>query len=268
MAVSWGDSRPSTASARAGRGHSVVGEGTSGTGAVGEVATGQSRPTPPSAFLTATAAARRSRDPGPAVADLPPRADRMACWGGPVTDQFAEPVPGTGTAAVWVLGVHGGAGATTVATLLPDAADANRLWPDPAFGGPRGVLMVSRVSALGLRKLRMAVRQWAAHGTSPLVELVGAVGVAAEPGRPARPLLDELDQLRRIVPAVAVLPWRPDLIGAVMGPGEPVPAPLRLFLPAPPAGAGSRVGAAAAAVPGLDHDRAGPQGRRSTPHQA
>ncbi len=202
------------------------------------------------------------------MADLPPRVDRLACWDGPVTDQFAETVPGTGSAAVWVLGVHGGAGATTVATLLGDAADANRSWPDPAFGGPRAVLLVGRLSALGLRKLRMAVRQWAAHGTSPLVDLVGAVVVAAEPGRTARPLLDELDQLRRIVPAVAVLPWRPDLIGAVVGPGDPVPAPLRLFLPDPPADAGTRAGAAASPISAPDRHRVGRLSRRPTPHQA
>jgi len=204
-----------------------------------------------------------TRNVGPAVADLPPRADQIASWDGPVTDHFVQPIPGTDSAALWVLGVHGGAGATTVATLLSDdAADAHRLWPDPAFGGPRGVLLVGRLSALGLRKLRMAVRQWAAHGTSPLVDLIGAVAVAAEPGRAARPLLDELGQLRRIVPAVADLPWRPDLIGAVVGPGEPVPAPLHLFLPDPPPGV------AALPVPELDHHRVGRRSDRPAPHQA
>lgn len=169
------------------------------------------------------------------VIDPPAAVDLLPVWDGPVTDHHGsgravEP----GAASLWVLGVHGGAGASTVTALLDGAGlDADRGWPDPVFGGPRDVVLIGRVSGLGLRRLRSAARQWAAGAVPAGLRLRAAVTVAASPARPDRSLLAELDRLRRIVPAVLDLGWRADLVAAVAGPGGAVPVELRALLPPP-----------------------------------
>jgi len=169
------------------------------------------------------------------VIDPPAGADLLPVWDGPVTDHHGSGrAVDPGAASLWVLGVHGGAGASTVTALLDGVGlDADRGWPDPVFGGPRDVVLVGRVSGLGLRRLRSAARQWAAGAVPAGLRLRAAVTVAASPARPEKSLLAELDRLRRIVPAVLDLGWRADLVAAVAGPGGAVPPELRALLPPP-----------------------------------
>jgi len=173
--------------------------------------------------------------PATVVVDPPAAVDLLPVWDGPVTDHHGSGrAVDPGAASLWVLGVHGGAGASTVTALLDGAGlDADRGWPDPVFGGPRDVVLVGRVSGLGLRRLRSAARQWAAGAVPAGLRLRAAVAVAASPARPDRSLLAELDRLRRIVPAVLDLGWRADLVAAVAGPGGAVPPELRALLPPP-----------------------------------
>lgn len=185
----------------------------------------------------------------PAVVDPPPAGEHLPVWSGPVVDDLGSGTPvAVGTATCWVLGVHGGAGASTVTALLGTAAaEAYRGWPDPEFGGPAEVVLVARVSALGLRRLRAAVRQWAAGAVPGRLRLRAAVLIPVAPGRIPRPLVEDLTRLERIVPAVHGLAWRADLVTAVAAPGGPIPRELAALLPdsppaAPPTGrAGHRV---------------------------
>ena len=86
------------------------------------------------------------------------------------------------TPALWVVGLHGGAGATTVAGLLGEGArEAGRCWPLPpelAPGvptvPPAPVLLVARTHAAGLDAAVSAARVWASGhlGDLPLLGLV------------------------------------------------------------------------------------------------
>ncbi|WP_245661521.1 hypothetical protein [Nocardia salmonicida] len=73
--------------------------------------------------MTAAMNLRRRREPdAPAGVVAPPESLRAKIW--------ERPVPGVGRAPlVWMLGVHGGAGATTLAHVLAPAADARGRWP-------------------------------------------------------------------------------------------------------------------------------------------
>ena len=165
--------------------------------------------------------------PDAVVVDPPPRGEHLPVWSGPVVDDLGTGAPvAADAAACWVLGVHGGAGASTVAALLEPAAEAFRGWPDPVFGGPADLVLVARLSALGLHRLRAAARQWAAGCVPAGLRLRAAVLVAAAPGRIPRPLLEELSRVTHVVPAVHRLRWRPDLVTAVAAPGGPIPPEL------------------------------------------
>jgi len=208
---------------------------------------------PATAASTPAAVPDDCAPPAAVVIDPPAAMDLLPVWDGPVTEHYGSGRaldPGAAAASLWVLGVHGGAGASTVTALLDGVAvDADRGWPDPVFGGPRDVVLVGRVSGLGLRRLRSAARQWASGAVPAGLRLRAAVTVAASPARPDRSLLAELDRLRRIVPAVLDLAWRADLVAAVAGPGGAVPAELRALLPPAPRPVTARPVTAVSAAP-------------------
>lgn len=139
---------------------------------------------------------------------LPVRPGRAGSDGGPPgRDPAGEPVGEPTGAGWWWLGVHGGAGVTTLRVLVPGGLDAGRGWPDPAAGGPAAVVLVCRTHVVGLGGARDAVRQWAAGATAEGVLLAGLVAVADGPGRPARPQLELLRLLRGVVPRLWRVPW-------------------------------------------------------------
>jgi hypothetical protein len=112
------------------------------------------------------------------------------------------------TARVWWVGVHGGAGETTLARLLEGSSAAGHAWPVPAPSTRSDrpvVVLVARTHASGLRAAQAAATEWAA-GDVP-VRLLGLVLVADAPGRLPRPLRDFARLVAGGVPAVWHLPW-------------------------------------------------------------
>lgn len=111
-------------------------------------------------------------------------------------------------APVWVMSVHGGAGASTVASLLPGALESRQVWPVSRTGTtPTRVLLVARTHAHGLKMLNRATSQWAgADLPEAQMQLVGTVLVADGPS-PAKALLKDLRQAAAMSPRTWHLTW-------------------------------------------------------------
>jgi hypothetical protein len=156
--------------------------------------------------------------------DPVPRERRLPIWSGPVHAHLGgADSDDLATAGWWWLGVHGGAGVSTLAALVPGGAHAHRLWPDPAHAGPRVVVLVCRAHLAGLEQARDAARQWASADVPAGLLLGGAVAVADAPGRITRPQAEALRLLTGAVPRLWTVPWIEDL-RAVRGPaGLPLP---------------------------------------------
>lgn len=105
----------------------------------------------------------------------PDRADQLASY-----DQ-AQP------ADLWWLGVHGGAGESSLAALVPEWRAADHGWPRPPGSAPARVVLTARSNMRGLRAAQTAATQWAS-GIVPHVEVLGLVIVSDAPGRLPRPL--------------------------------------------------------------------------------
>jgi len=104
---------------------------------------------------------------------------------------------------LWVTGAHGGAGTTTLATLL-EGHDGTCAWP----GYPSPTLLVARTHMAGLTAAQAAARQWAGRGVpSVQTNLLGLVLVADAPGRLPRPLQELSRVVAGGVPRVWHLPW-------------------------------------------------------------
>ncbi len=116
---------------------------------------------------------------------LPPRAvvappiDRRArIWDGPCRVMTEA----GGVPKYWLLGAHGGAGVSTLAWLLPHAADCRRWWPVPVPGEAPFTVLVARETVSGLASADALLRQHHA-GLAGDCRIVGMVTVAARPGR-------------------------------------------------------------------------------------
>lgn len=112
------------------------------------------------------------------------------------------------TAALWLVGAHGGAGESTLATLDPGWAPAGHAWPRPAEGKAPAVV-VARTHHAGLAAAQRALRQWAA-GLLPWIELHGLVLVADAPGRLPKPLRDLALVVGGGAPRLWRIPWSED----------------------------------------------------------
>lgn len=118
------------------------------------------------------------------------------------------------TPSLWLLGAHGGAGETTLASLVTSWSPAGHAWPTPApttasaWGppAPTKVVLLARSNAQGLRAAQAAAYQWAANGV-PEVDLVGLVVVADAPGRLPKALSQYVDVVAGGVPRLWMLPW-------------------------------------------------------------
>ncbi|WP_437088122.1 DUF6668 family protein [Streptomyces sp. enrichment culture] len=104
----------------------------------------------------------------------------------------------------WWLGVHGGAGVTTLEQALPGGRDANRAWPVSERSQP--VVLVARSGANGMRAAQNAARQWAS-GMVTGIDLLGLVVVADAPGRRPRILQDQVRLVSGAVPRLWEIPW-------------------------------------------------------------
>lgn len=109
-------------------------------------------------------------------------------------------------APLWWLGVHGGAGESTLAQLVPGSRAAGHAWPDGYNGAPTNVVLIARSNASGLGAAQRAAIEWAA-GTLPSVNLVGLVIVADAPGKLPRPLRELAHLVAGGVPQSWHVPW-------------------------------------------------------------
>ncbi|MFJ2561319.1 MULTISPECIES: DUF6668 family protein [unclassified Streptomyces] len=108
----------------------------------------------------------------------------------------------------WWLGCHGGAGVTTLGSVVPGGVDAGRCWPLSAHGR-QPVVLVARTHAAGLQQAQLAARQWAS-GVLPGVELLGLVLVADAPGRLPPALRDLVRLVSGGVPRTWKISWAED----------------------------------------------------------
>ncbi|GAB3266982.1 hypothetical protein GCM10027425_33550 [Alteromonas gracilis] len=115
-------------------------------------------------------------------------------------------IPATPHPRLWVMGVHGGAGESTVSRLLREPATEGR-WPQY---GSAPVLLVARTHVHGLLRLQEVATAWAA-GQLPTGTVVGALLVADAPGRMPRPLRDLAQVVAGGVPHLWRLEWSEEM---------------------------------------------------------
>ncbi|MFJ8751492.1 DUF6668 family protein [Streptomyces sp. NPDC102441] len=104
----------------------------------------------------------------------------------------------------WWLGVHGGAGVSTLEQAVPGGSDAERAWP--VASGKQPVVLVARSTAHGLGAAQIAAQQWASRMVTG-IDLLGLVVVADAPGRRPRVLRDRVRLVSGAVPRLWEVPW-------------------------------------------------------------
>jgi len=116
--------------------------------------------------------------------------------------------PHTSTASLWWLGVHGGAGESTLAALAADTRPAHHGWPVVDTPGVASrVALVARTNWVGLTAAQRAATEWASGALGDSIQLVGLVLVPDAPGRLPKPLRDLQQVIAGGVPQVWTLPW-------------------------------------------------------------
>ncbi|MEO7017078.1 MAG: DUF6668 family protein [Leifsonia sp.] len=109
-------------------------------------------------------------------------------------------------AALWWLGVHGGAGENTLSATVPESRAAGHAWPISHDGLPSNVILVARSNANGLAAAQRAATEWAS-GALPTIRLLGLVIVADSHGKLPKPLRDLAQVVSGGVPQVWQIPW-------------------------------------------------------------
>ncbi|HET9654480.1 MAG TPA: DUF6668 family protein [Kineosporiaceae bacterium] len=130
------------------------------------------------------------------------------------------------TAFLWVVGTHGGAGATTVTSLLQELAGDSRLriahgvqespgqWPcGPGANLAATTLLVARTHGRGLAAATSAARQWASGALSG-IKLVGLVLVHDGP-RLSREQRAEVQRVSALTPRCWQVGWQEPWRGLV-----------------------------------------------------
>lgn len=129
----------------------------------------------------------------------PPESRRAAVWD--------RPVPGAGRAPlVWLLGVHGGAGASSLAHVLAPAADSGRRWPGVFERESPFVVLVARETIAGLTHAHDLLRQHHSGFAGPS-QVLGLITVAARPGRMAPEIRRYRDVVASLAGQVWQVPW-------------------------------------------------------------
>jgi hypothetical protein len=113
----------------------------------------------------------------------------------------------SGSATLWVVGVHGGAGESTVTRLIDGSRPTEHAWPviEGAEMPPR-VLLVCRSNLNGLESARRALIEWTSP-QAPQVELLGLAVLADAPGKLPKPLRDLATIVGGGAPRLWHLPW-------------------------------------------------------------
>jgi hypothetical protein len=137
---------------------------------------------------------------------------------GAAAPQDGVPVPAAGeqlgfrstssSPALWWVGVHGGAGESTLSHAFIGSEAAEHRWPAPTAPAvtPAAVVLVARSNSHGLRRAQAAAAEWAS-GSVPDVELLGLAVVADAPGRLPRPLRELVHLTAGGVPRTWYVPW-------------------------------------------------------------
>lgn len=109
-------------------------------------------------------------------------------------------------AILWWLGVHGGAGESTLSATVAGSRSAGHAWPTANDGSISNVVLVARSNANGLAAAQRAATEWAS-GSLPMVRLLGLVIVADSRGKLPKPLRDLAQVVSGGVPQVWQVPW-------------------------------------------------------------
>ncbi|MET4926984.1 hypothetical protein P3L51_32305 [Streptomyces sp. PSRA5] len=104
----------------------------------------------------------------------------------------------------WWLGVHGGAGVSSLERAVPGGRDAGRAWP--VTQDSQSVVLVARSTSHGLAAAQNAAQQWASRMVTG-IDLLGLVVVADAPGRRPRVLRDRVSLVSGAVPRLWEIPW-------------------------------------------------------------
>ncbi len=140
---------------------------------------------------------------------LPPATGPLAPQRGVPAPDHVDQLPTRdrhNAADLWWLGTHGGAGESSLATLVPEWPAAGHGWPRAPGTEPERVVLVARSHMRGLRAAQAAATQWAS-GLVPHVEVLGLVIVADAPGRLPRPLREFAHLVSGGVPRTWHVPW-------------------------------------------------------------
>jgi hypothetical protein len=110
---------------------------------------------------------------------------------------------------MWLLGVHGGAGVTTLRRSLGQAGilagDAGRAWPAP---DPLPVLVVARTHGRGIRTAQAAALQYLSKHTPEGTRLLGCLLVPDGPGRLPRQMVTAArSQISGVFAETLAAPW-------------------------------------------------------------
>ncbi|TDT74721.1 hypothetical protein DFO47_11280 [Arthrobacter sp. AG258] len=111
-----------------------------------------------------------------------------------------------GTARLWVVGTHGGAGESRIADLIESARSTDHRWPVLPSGAKPRVLLVCRADMRGLTTARNALSQWVS-GAAPQVDLLGLAVLADAPGKTPKALRDFAALVGGGAPRFWSLPW-------------------------------------------------------------
>ena len=104
----------------------------------------------------------------------------------------------------WWLGVHGGAGETSLARLDKRTKAAEHQWPLTAAGSV--IVLVARSNIPSLRAARLAATEWAS-GSLPGIHVAGLVVMADAPGRLPKEIRDFARVVGGGVPHMWHFPW-------------------------------------------------------------
>jgi hypothetical protein len=112
----------------------------------------------------------------------------------------------SGSAMLWIVGSHGGAGESRTADLIGGARPTGHCWPVMQDGSKPRVLLVCRNDMRGLTSAQSALTQWAS-GATPKVELIGLAVLADAPGKTPKALRDFAAIVGGGAPRLWILPW-------------------------------------------------------------
>ncbi len=124
----------------------------------------------------------------------------------PDTADRLAPRTMTGSAALWIIGAHGGAGESRMAALIQGARPTSHCWPVLTDGSEPPVLLVCRADMRGLTAAQSALTQWAS-GATPGLDLLGLAVLADAPGKTPRALRDFAAIVGGGAPRLWTLPW-------------------------------------------------------------